>query len=152
MGYEVPNHTQTPNELFDEHMKEMSGAELKVILAICRKTFGWHKDRDQISTSQMMELTGLSNRAVIDAIKKLMGRGLIARRQLGEAKTSPYEYAMILSAYEKSSQAGMENSSQASKGQLMKKVHIQKKGNKSIHNRLKKNYLGNEFIDFIENK
>ena len=151
MGYEVPNPTQTPNELFDDHMKEMSGAELKVILAICRKTFGWHKDRDQISISQMMELTGLSNRAVIDAIKKLMGMGLIARRQLGEAKTSPYEYAMVLSTYEKSSQAGMENSSQASRCQLMKKVHIQKKGNKYIKNRLMKNYLDNEFVDFIEN-
>ena len=151
MGFTVPNHTQTPNELFDEHMKEMAGSELKVILAICRKTFGWHKERDRISTSQLMEMTGLSNRAVIDAIRKLIKKNLIARRQIGDSKTDTYEYAMILIAYEESSQASLENSSQASRGGLMKKVHIQKKGNKSIHSRLKKDYLNNEFADFIEN-
>jgi len=131
-------------------MKDMSGSELKVIMVICRKTFGWHKERDKISITQMMELTGLSNRAAIDAIKKLMARGLIARRQLGEFKTSPYEYAMILSASEESSLGLYEKSSLGPKGELVKKVHIQKKGNKYPINRLKKNYLDNEFVSFIE--
>jgi len=151
MAYSVPNHTQTPNELFDDHMRTMTGAELKVILAICRKTFGWHKEKDKISTSQLMELTGLSNRAVIDAVRKLIKINLIARRQIGDSKTDSYEYALILSAYEESSQADLLKSSQATEGKLMKKVHIQKKENKYPYNKLKKDYINGEYSNWIEN-
>lgn len=153
MAYEVPNHTQTPNELFDDHMRTMTGAELKVILAICRKTFGWHKAHDRISTSQMMELTGLSNTAVINAIKKLMGRGLVARRKIGDFKTASYEYAMILTAYEKSSQAGYEKSSQASKGRAYEKSsYTKEKKNKPIINIKEtiKDYMDDPFVNWIE--
>jgi len=152
MAYTVPNHTQTPNELFDDHMRTMTGAELKVILAICRKTFGWHKAQDLISTSQMMEMTGLSNRAVIDAIRKLMARGLVARRKIGEHKTDSYEYALILAAYEESSQATCEKSSQGSKGKAYEKSSYTKERKKNILLVKEiKNYTDDVFSNYIEN-
>jgi phage replication O-like protein O len=65
---EKPNYTQTPNILFDEIMRDLNGAELKVILAVIRKTFGWHKKRDRISLTQLEETTGLSRQGILNAI------------------------------------------------------------------------------------
>ena len=52
-GFRSPNYTQVPDELFDELMSELSGAELKVLLYIIRRTFGFKKDSDNISLSQI---------------------------------------------------------------------------------------------------
>ena len=65
---EKPNYTQTPNILFDEIMRDLNGVELKVILAVIRKTFGWHKERDRISLTQLEEMTGLSRQGILNAI------------------------------------------------------------------------------------
>jgi len=72
-----PNFFQCPNIIVDQHLKELSGSELKCFLLIVRKTKGWHKDVDAISISQFEEYTGLSNRAVIDACNSLVSRGFI---------------------------------------------------------------------------
>lgn len=66
-----PNHTQVPNIVFDEFMPKMAGSELKVFLAICRKTIGWHKETDSISYSQIEKMTGLRRAAVCSAVKTL---------------------------------------------------------------------------------
>jgi len=67
---QIPNHTQIPNEILDEtHL--YSESELKVILAICRKTIGWHKQEDNISFSQIAEITGLSSASISKALKEL---------------------------------------------------------------------------------
>jgi len=71
------NHTQLSNDFIDEYMNKLSGSETKVFIAISRKTIGWHKETDKISISQIMEITGLSNRCVIDSLKKLEAFGLI---------------------------------------------------------------------------
>ena len=72
-----PNFFQCPNIIIDEYLKELSGSELKCFLLIIRKTKGWHKDIDAISISQFEDLTGLSNRSVIDACNSLVDRGFI---------------------------------------------------------------------------
>lgn len=72
-----PNFFQCPNVLVDELMQSIGGAELKCYLVIIRKTTGWHKLDDRISISQFIEITGLSNRTVIDACAKLENIGLI---------------------------------------------------------------------------
>ena len=53
-GFTSPNYTQVPDELFDALMVELSGAELKVLLYIIRRTFGFKRDSDTISLSQML--------------------------------------------------------------------------------------------------
>ena len=147
MGYTVPNHTQTPNELFDEHMREMTGSELKIVLAICRQTFGWHKERDRISLSQLMELTGLTRMSVVAGIKKSMDRGLIDRRKVDGG----FEYALILSASIKNIPGGSKKNILGSKGKgSIKSIHTKEKGNKYPYRRLKKDYTGGEFAAWIE--
>jgi len=55
-GFRSPNYTQVPDELFDELMSTLSGAELKVLLYIIRRTFGFKKGSDTISLSQMLNV------------------------------------------------------------------------------------------------
>lgn len=109
-----PNFFQCPNILVDKFFKDLSGSELKCYLAIIRKTTGWHKKEDRISISQFMELTGLSNRSVIDACTKLESLGLIViyKSEFGDKSFSllnPNEITASekSSPREKSSQGGV---------------------------------------------
>ena len=54
LGFTSPSYTQMPDELFDALMVELSRAELKVLLYIIRRTFGFKRDSDTISLSQML--------------------------------------------------------------------------------------------------
>ena len=92
MAYRKPNHTQTPNPLFDLHLPEMGMAELKVVLFACRKTFGWHKDKDKISLTQFMEGTGMSRQAVINGIRQAIGRKVLERFACDDG----FEYGLVL--------------------------------------------------------
>jgi len=92
MSIPTPKHTQTPNVLLDDYLPEMGLAETKVVFAITRKTFGWHKYTDRISISQLMELTGLSNRGVIDGVNAAMDRGIIHREEAGNS----YRYHLVI--------------------------------------------------------
>jgi len=73
-----PNFTQVPNFIFDL-MGQLSSSELVVLLFICRKTYGWHKVKDNISLSQMIEGTGLSKPTVVYSLKSLLIKGILAK-------------------------------------------------------------------------
>jgi len=91
-GVIIPNSTQIPNEVLDTWMAALSGAELKVLMYIIRKTFGYNKanEGDQIPLSQIMSGTkradgkvvdcgtGLSKSTALAAIRVLENAGLIA--------------------------------------------------------------------------
>lgn len=83
MKYTVakPNFTQTPNDLFDLWMRDLSNNALRVMLVITRKTFGWHKTIDAISQSQIQEMSGLCRNAVKSGLKELIELGIIAKSQ-----------------------------------------------------------------------
>jgi len=54
-GFCTPNFTQVPDIFFDEIMVHLSECELKVLLYIFRRTFGFKKDSDTISLKQLVE-------------------------------------------------------------------------------------------------
>ena len=83
---ELPNYTQFPNIIIDDMMWQLTGAQVKIILAIARKTFGWHKQTDRISNSQLTGLTGLSEAGLIKAMKGLLKMQLIIKEQTGKGK------------------------------------------------------------------
>jgi phage replication O-like protein O len=98
-GFRFPNTTPVPDELFDDLLADLSGAELKVLLYICRRTFGFKKESDTISISQMTDGiqkkdgerldrgTGLSKDSVARAVKGLEEKGVILRtRRRSETK------------------------------------------------------------------
>lgn len=71
------NHTQISNDFLDKYMCELTGAQVKVFLAIARKTIGWHKETDSVSISQLMKMTGISRQGVVDTISALSDKGII---------------------------------------------------------------------------
>jgi hypothetical protein len=88
-GFQFPTTTPVPDEVFDVLMPQLSGAALKVLLYICRRTFGFKKASDSISLSQIAtgittrdgrvldSGTGLSKRHVINALKVLEKKNII---------------------------------------------------------------------------
>jgi len=74
-------YTFVPNVYFDEHLAELSGAEIKVLLAITRRTFGEQKESDEISLSQFERMTGLDRKSVIAGLRGLIQRGLVVQTQ-----------------------------------------------------------------------
>jgi phage replication O-like protein O len=79
------NYTRTPNAIFDTYLAAITSlCELKVVMAIVRKTYGWQKEQDSISLSQLEEITGLSREGVIQGVKKACKRGLVDRKASGQ--------------------------------------------------------------------
>lgn len=52
-GFVFPTTTPVPDQLFDELLPRLSGAELKVLMYIIRRTFGFKKQSDDISLAQL---------------------------------------------------------------------------------------------------
>ena len=96
-GYSSPNYTMVPDELFDEQLPYLSGAELKVLLYIIRRTFGFKKNSDDISLNQLLNGittksgqqldlgTGLSRSTLVAALKSLVDKNLL----IAESRSSP---------------------------------------------------------------
>jgi len=88
-GFSTPNGTIIPDEVFDILLPVLSEAELKVLLYIARRTFGFKKDADNISLQQLQHGiitrdgrvldngTGLSKSAIIKGTKGLVERGIV---------------------------------------------------------------------------
>lgn len=85
MNFEV-NSFQIPNALVDDLMRDISPNALKCYLIIVRKTKGWGKEWDRISTLQLMEIAGIKKKdTVYSATKELIKYGLIeAVKQAGK--------------------------------------------------------------------
>jgi phage replication O-like protein O len=96
MGLKSPNYTQAPNELFDEWLPKLKLVELRVIMALIRKTFGWHKSRDRISLSQLEKMTGSHRSDILSATKKLIEIGLIKKDVEGVNGTEQTFYELII--------------------------------------------------------
>lgn len=89
----IPNSSQIPNVILDLVLPRISEAEARCLLYICRRTFGFHKDEDNISfsqfengikTSQGRRLdfgTGLSRPSVNAALQNLIRVGVIFVQQ-----------------------------------------------------------------------
>jgi hypothetical protein len=54
-GFQSPAFTQMPNAVVDELLPELNEGELKVLLYIVRRTFGFQRDSDDISIKQLVE-------------------------------------------------------------------------------------------------
>lgn len=140
----IPNSFQIPNSVIDELLAKLTCAELKCYLYVVRKTKGWNKDSDNISVSQFMEVTGLSNRSVITACESLVQMGLLERSG-GERKLNTYSvkaFEISQTGEKSSSEQSGENFSQTgekSSSDLVKKVHTQNNNKNTIQNNNKKN-------------
>lgn len=76
-------HTAIPNILFDLLLPLLFGSDIKIILVVCRSTFGWHKDEDTISIGQISRATGLSRRHVTSRLQILRRSGVLLQSEHG---------------------------------------------------------------------
>lgn len=90
-GFDAPRYTPTPDQLFDELLAPglLTEAELRVLLYIVRRTFGWKKDCDEISLSQITRGivrrdgtrldwgAGVAKSTAVRAIRGLVEKGVI---------------------------------------------------------------------------
>jgi hypothetical protein len=94
IGFASPRYTQVPDELFDDLLPDLTGAELKVLMYVIRRTFGFKRDSDHISLSQMVQGitrkdgsvldrgTGLTKESVIKAARTLVDKGILVRTRV----------------------------------------------------------------------
>jgi hypothetical protein len=78
-GFQSPNHTQVPNDLFDSEMATMSCCELKVVLAIIRQTLGFHRKHVKYGINDIVKMTGLSRQSVLTGAREAEAHGYIQR-------------------------------------------------------------------------
>jgi hypothetical protein len=101
----IHNYTSIPNEFFEEVLPFIETmSELKIILAIFRKTYGWvdriengeaiYKLEDSISYSQFRSLTGLSDSSISDGIKLATEHGYIIKVKTGGLGSGSSRYRL----------------------------------------------------------
>lgn len=93
-GFAKPNTTPTPDDVFDIFMTELTHAELKVLLYIVRRTFGFKKMSDRISLKQIStgivtrdgkqldNGAGVNRRTAQRVVQRLEERGLITVKRV----------------------------------------------------------------------
>lgn len=80
-------HTKIANELLDAIIgHDFSKRQLKILLLIMRKTYGWNKSEDDIARSQITEATGLANPHVTTALQELQAANVLIITQGKYAK------------------------------------------------------------------
>ncbi len=86
-------YTKIANEILEVLSKSMPGfTEGQIIMCILRKTYGWNKKSDNISISQLVEMTGKSRRMIIYSIQNLEAKKMIkvfrSRKSSNESNTN----------------------------------------------------------------
>jgi hypothetical protein len=106
-GFREPRYTPIPDEFLDDVAPNLTEAELRVALYVLRRTFGFKKQADAISLSQMSEGirtkdgkildhgTGMSRSAVWRGAKGLVEKGVLTvQKRLsrdGDNETNVYQ-------------------------------------------------------------
>jgi len=87
-------HLRIPNALWEAMIRAgLSGGQYAVLLAIIRKTLGWHKQEDAISLATIVEMTGFTKRTVLRCIPELKARNMIAvARGGGRGRLSAFRF------------------------------------------------------------
>jgi hypothetical protein len=87
---EEPKYSQIPNVLLD-NIDKFDPVEFKVLMVICRSTFGYHTKKFTLSISQLLSLTGYKKRDVIvNALNSLQKKKLI-RKAGKKSRVDVYE-------------------------------------------------------------
>lgn len=90
----IPNAFQKPNWIVDVVMRYLPGEHYKCLDVVIRKTLGWMKERDRISTSQIVDLTGISEKTVYKVMKELCAFGLVIKTDGNNVKNQGNEWAL----------------------------------------------------------
>lgn len=161
-----PNSTQIPNSILDDIAPQLSESELRVLLYIARRTYGFQKDADIISYSQLADGitsktgakldsgTGLTRQGVRNGLKGLLKKALISVEESGQnlsytIKTSSQRSRLV---NEVDQSTKLTKSSQRSRPEVVNEVDTQKKGKQRKQSNTKvlgKSQYGNKDINHL---
>lgn len=91
--FQKPTYTPIPNELLGDRseaglMATLSSVQLRVLLAVCRVTFGFHRRQGGASLRQIQRMTGIANRRdIVRAAEALAVMGLTSRELDADGET-----------------------------------------------------------------
>jgi hypothetical protein len=88
-----PRYTQVPNELLD-NLQGFSKAEIVLLMALCRITFGYHRESAVASNAQLGRMTGMAITTVIRTAKGLVDKGVVGHR-VSERGISEWEVVIV---------------------------------------------------------
>lgn len=89
-------HTRIADELFEAMIRfDFSKRQYKVLLAVIRKTYGYQKKADVISSGQLAELTGLHSPHCRAAVQELVAIGVLRVEKVGQ-----YQRIELIKDYE----------------------------------------------------
>ena len=104
----MTGYTALPNEFFDKVLPQINNmSELKILLAVFRKTYGWVKEIDQqtgqpiykledeISYTQFEKLTGLSSTSVATGLTRAQSNGYLEKIQQGNYSGTTSAYRLV---------------------------------------------------------
>jgi len=92
-GYGRPKYTQIPNLFLDQQVQDLNPSEIRVLLYIFRRTFGWQEDGAAIQASHFTKGrsgkdgrpqdrgAGLSENSFLTAARSLEAKGIIFRHK-----------------------------------------------------------------------
>lgn len=73
-------YTRIANELLDALLcTGLTSRQWAVVMTVIRKTYGYHKTRDNISLTQLANMTGMSRPNVSRTVNELVERGILTR-------------------------------------------------------------------------
>lgn len=104
----LTGYSAIPNSFFDEVLPKINNmSELKILLAVFRKTYGWVKEIDQntgqpiykledeISYTQFEKLTGLSSTSIATGLTRAQNNGYIEKVQQGTYNGTSSAYRIV---------------------------------------------------------
>jgi len=78
---------------------QLSGYESRVLWALFRKTYGWHKKEDRISLTQFQVLTGLPIPKISNTLNRLVLRKMVRVTENGNGKVKTYGFQKVFSLW-----------------------------------------------------
>lgn len=78
---EQPNFTPIPNEVLDA-VNGLTVPELRVVLALCRRAFGYTAKSRWASAEELASESALSKGGVAEALQLLARRGWVAKHEM----------------------------------------------------------------------
>lgn len=105
--FSMPNTTQTPNVFFDSILKTLKGeAEVKIVCAVIRQTYGWWEKSFEMSLADLCEATGVARPNVQRAAIRLTNAtddrpAILERKKKGKGQYATFAYSLIADGKDK---------------------------------------------------
>jgi phage replication O-like protein O len=78
--YNNESYTKIPNKILEALLRvKLQSYEIRVLLAVVRKTYGFNKSRDLIKQRQLVILTGIHKQNIHRAVKSLVKKNILIK-------------------------------------------------------------------------